>query len=160
MKEITAEHVTSLYVPRVEGAPEPGEVGRPIEGLGPFMRDRLNDADDFRLVLIPSVPHFDVLHAYFLHWDDGRNLDDLDQKVEQNTYTDQDFLHSAKARHERTRCTHCGHVWNTLVMPTGDPYLGAPRLEQLKIKQHRIVRCPHCGSSLRQLVVKVFGAAE
>jgi hypothetical protein len=132
-----------------------------VEGLDPFVKNCLatgREMDDVRLVLIRSLFRTDQADVYYLHWDDGRNLHGLDQRVEDGAHTDGDFIHSAKTVYSKTRCPACQLRWDTLIMPPGDPYLGAPGLLYAKIRGHRLERCANCGASLRQLVVKIFSA--
>lgn len=95
---------------------------------------------------------------YYLFWRDGRDLDLLDQRVRDGTYTDDDFADSVRTDYQVTFCTQCGLLWYTLIF-SRDPYLGAPGLDRRKIKLTKYEACPGCGASFRQSVVKIFGPA-
>lgn len=160
MKEIQAEGTRYIYFTRTDGIPAATVMGLDVKGIDPFMRQHLAESEDVRLVLIPSPLWPDAAYVYYLHWDDGRDLVALDHKVEEGTYTDEDFRHAAKTLYQKTVCDDCHEDWDTLVMPTGDPYLGAPGLEDVKIREHAVIsRCPNCGAFFRQLVVKIFEAS-
>jgi hypothetical protein len=158
MKYVCAEGTYYLYFTRSDGVPSATVMGLRIWHMDDYMVDRLttgHEMSDVRLGLDRSLrPGLAI--TYYLHWDDGRDLNALDRRVEEDTYNDEDFKHSAKTHHARTLCFTCHLKWDTLVMDGGDPYYGARHLLQEKITSHRILRCPNCGASLRQLVVKIF----
>lgn len=65
----------------------------------PFMRTALSVAKDCRFVLVRSQFFAGNALVYFLHWDDGIDLLNLDHRVENNVFTDDDFLRSAKTEY-------------------------------------------------------------
>jgi len=160
MKEAEAESAGYIYFAKADGVPGTIEMGLHVQGLDPFMREQLPDSSDIRLVLIRSFFRPDSADIYYLYWNDGSDLDILDRKVEQGTYTDDDFKNSVKTLYQQTVCANCHSKWDTLIIPPGDPYLGAPGLLESKIKAKAdsgaFKICPHCGARLRQMVVKIF----
>ncbi len=158
MREIEAEHTKFIYFTRADGLPGTRVMGLHVRGLDPFMQRRVQNSSDFRLVLMRNVFSPDAADVYYLHWNDGQNLNALDIKVEQGTFSDSDFELSVKTVYQRTQCPKCHLWWDTLVIPPGDPYLGAPGLLEKKVamRSGSYNTCPNCGASLRQLVVKIF----
>jgi hypothetical protein len=123
----------------------------------PFMRERWNRFPDVRLVGA-VLPWSKIMPMYWLYWDDGSDLCALDARVESGTYTDADFESSVKTQYSKTICDSCKREWDTLIMPPGDPYLGAEGLLEQKLQMWgpKFKKCPACGASLRQMVVKFF----
>src|SRR5690606_36447476 len=93
-------------------------------------------------------------------WSGGPDLEALDRRVLEGTYTDADFAGSVKTVYQETICSQCGAGWQTLVMSGGDPYPGAPGLDQRTLEMGKFLLCPACRASLRQAVVKILGAAD
>jgi hypothetical protein len=157
MKWVEAEGTHYLYFTRADGVSVPTVLGLNIALAPPSVETLLAASADFRLVVVRSFLEPEEGLVYYLHWDNGQDLDELDRKVERDTYTDGDFAHAAKTEYGPTTCQKCGQVWRTLVLPLGDPYIDAPGLYERKIREHAIIRtCPNCGEPLRQLVVKIF----
>src|SRR5437016_347136 len=119
MREITAEGTTYHYFTLAEGVPKTNESGVEIHAVESMERVLLGSGD-IRIVVI-QWPRSNRGSVYCLHWDDGSDLNALDIKVTEGTYTDDDFINSVKTQHIRTLCLHCKEAWDTLVMPTGDP---------------------------------------
>lgn len=157
MKWVEAEGTRYLYFTRADGVLALTEVGLNIALAPPSMETLLAASADIRLVLVSSFLEPTKGLVYYLHWDNGQDLDELDRKVERDTYTDADFAHVAKTEYQLMTCKKCGQVWRTFVLPLGDPYLDAPGLYERKIREHAIIRtCPNCGEPFRQLVVKII----
>jgi hypothetical protein len=159
MREIEPEGTSYIYFSKTDDLPAERVMGMMVSPIGPFMRRQLQlrASTDFRLVLVRSPFRADDAWVYYLHWDDGTDLDAIDIAVKEGRYTDNDFRHAAKTEYQKTRCDGCHRAWDSLVMPTGDPYLGAPGLDDIKLREHVVIqRCPNCGTSFRQLVVKIF----
>jgi ribosomal protein S27AE len=96
---------------------------------------------------------------YWLYWGGDVDLSALDKRVREGIYTDHDFEGAVKTQYSLTVCPVCGSQWDTLIIPPGDPYLGAPGLYEKKVEEwvRKIRGCPACGARLRQLVVQVLG---
>ncbi len=164
MKQIQAEGTSYIYYARQDDLPEAPVFGletiRKIPERTLWNELLLPAMDDFRLALISFHQPDTEAWVYYLHWNDGSQLDLLDKKVEDDSYTDEDFKHAVKTELQTTMCFACGWSGRTLVMPTGDPYLGAPGLDDVKLKLRVATmgfkRCPTCGANLRQGVVKIF----
>lgn len=157
MKSITAEGAPFIYFARGEDVSKVGELGLDIPLLEPFMSKRLEGLPQVRLILVPHRPGVRSADAYYLHWNDGRNLDELDRKVELGTYTDDDFAPSIMSRYQHTWCRNCDRRWHTLIVPP-DIYIGVGDLFQRKIGVRRsdFKNCPACKGSLRQMVIQIF----
>lgn len=118
---------------------------------------------DIRPILInyPVSPH--KQHIRFLHWNDQRDLLELDVRVDKDLYTDEDFRLAVVSEFGRTRCSNCDWEGYMLVLFTADVYAHLPLLEKQKIEQRNnstgFEKCPACGSNFRQMVVKVFSTS-
>lgn len=115
--------------------------------------------DKLRLVLIPSEIIKSQLYLYVLYWLDNSDLEDIDRKIETNSYDDNDFKNAIATRFGKLRCSNCGWEGYTLVMSLADVYIGHSQLEDKKRKlltDDKIKKCPNCTSRLRQLVVNIF----
>ena len=119
------------------------------------LKPELFNQDDVRPILIVTLwnPHLADLN--YLYWNNGQNLDELDRKVIQNKFTEDDFAYSVITRYQQTRCFECNWAGHTLVIDDWH-YFRTPGLSTLKIRQNKILQCPNCQNSLRQLVVKIF----
>ena len=164
MKAIEIENIKLIYFPKTVDLPDETVMGLQVTGLS-FLRSiwdeiSLNDFTDMRLILMKYSFQPDVWKIHFLHWDDGSNLEILDEKVAQGTFTDEDFKNAVITTLGRTKCFKCNWEGYTLVFFTSEAYVGVPELEQrkMKVRQSRngFKMCPNCGSKLRQLVVKIF----
>jgi hypothetical protein len=162
VKEITAEQMKYLYFAGNEGLSneilKQDSVNSAV--LRQLWEDILsNQAHTFRLVLIPSGVKTSTLIIYFLYWLEDINLEELDLRIENASFNDDDFKTAVATTFGKLKCSHCGWEGYTLVMRLGDAYVAISQLEDKKLKflgEDKIKKCPNCGSSLRQLVVKVF----
>ena len=73
---------------------------------------------DMRLVLFQYIFQLDANHLHFLHWDDGTNLDLLDGKINDSSYSDEDFHNSLITKFGRTKCFNCDWEGYTLAFST------------------------------------------
>jgi hypothetical protein len=159
MIDVRTEGTEFSYLPRDARLPEDVRVSDAPGDLPPFLAERRQSAEDWRVVRVPAlrVPPINVLH-----WMGDPDLDTVDRRVRDGAWTDADFRDSIRALFQRTRCFKCGRTWNTLIVPP-EEYLGAPHLMRQKIQARTAARaflsCPECHASLRQLVVKIFGEA-
>jgi len=160
MRVVKEEGAEFIYFRRVDDLPGAFIEGLRVEAPDPFMRERLPTSMNTRLIWVKSFFRPDSADRYYLYWDDRSDLDALDIKVEEDLYTDDDFENSVKTLYQRTLCTNCYRTWDTLIIPPGDPYLGAPGLLEAKINaiaaRNGFKTCPHCDARLRQMVVKIF----
>ncbi len=162
MKQIQAEGTSYIYFTKAEGIPEASVMSCKVEGIADLeaLESLLkSNMDDMRFVL-SKLLRPDILYFYVLHWDDDTDLNKLDERVLENSFTDEDFTNSVKTQLGRTKCFNCNWVGYTLVMRPAESYIGAPGLEQnklaLRYARHGFKNCPNCGGSLRQDVVKIL----
>jgi hypothetical protein len=164
MKEIETDNTKFVYFPKTGDLPEATVLDMQVLGL-PFLHSVwdeivLNDFTDMRLILMKYSFQPDVWRIHFLNWDDGSNLEILDEKVAQDTFTDKDFKNAVITTFGRTKCFKCNWEGHTLVFFTSEAYIGVPELEQQKMKERKSRNgfkvCPSCGSKLRQMVIKIF----
>lgn len=83
----------------------------------------------------------------------------MDQKVLNNTYTDDDFEFATKTIYkERIWCLECDSKFDGFEVDHGDTYLGNKGLfnEKMTIMQEykASLKCPNCNKSLRITIVK------
>ncbi len=148
------EKTKYIYLSKDEIVPERFEIFI-VKNKSNFTDEILKHKQDIRPVLIKSILS-DSFSVYYLFWNDGTNLDELDVAVENDTFEDYQFENAVKTNHQKTTCFECFSIWNTLVIPPGDPYLGNPGLDRKKYLLSTILPCPNCRASLRQSVVKIF----
>lgn len=162
MKEIIAEQMKYLYFTRKEGLPSEVLKQDSVNStsLQQTWEDTLsNQVHTFRLVLIPSSITKTGLYLYFLYWLTDKDLEELDRKVESNSFNDEDFRTSVATTFGKIKCSNCRWEGDTFVMHLSDAYLAVSQVQEAKLKlmsDDDIKKCPNCGSSLRQLVVKIF----
>lgn len=168
VKEITPEKTIYLYYTQAEGVPEAPSVAYESQGelwhirLGayaeslPVMEPYLASSRDTRLTLVPSFYRPGTADVHYLFWNDGTDLETLDDKIAVGAYEDVDFRSSIRTEYNKTRCDVCHREWDTLVVDTGNPYIGSPGLLQDKLKRHSILRCWDCQSYFRLFVVKIL----
>lgn len=164
MIEIQAESTSYIYIAEKDGLPPETFIDFtvqkvPTQSLWTSVLSK--DMNDFRFVLIRGfVKNRKDMWVYYLHWHDNIDLVALDEKVLRGTYTDEDFIDAVKTDLQTTICPLCNWAGLTLVMPIGDPYIGAPGLEMQKLKRRLSAggfrKCPNCGADLKQGVVKIF----
>jgi hypothetical protein len=68
----------------------------------------------------------------------------LDEKIENGTFTDEDFKNSVLTTFGKTKCFNCGWEGYTLVMFTADYYTIVPGLEAKKSQQDGKARVSKC----------------
>lgn len=167
MTKIIAEETGFYYFPRNHDIPvnefvgmEPRKLG---DAIGSFMLGELAQAKDFRLILVQEkMLHLenkpDYFRMHYLYWCAEIDLDVLDRRVKDGTFTDKDFESAIKTYHEITFCNECDKRWQTLVFATSDVYVDAPELYAKKviIAYNHILKCPNCGTPFRIPVVRVF----
>jgi DNA-directed RNA polymerase subunit RPC12/RpoP len=155
MFEVKVENTRFLYLTEGE-VPYPAAPFTEIKVPPTEALENIARADDVRIAIFENPLRKGVGWVNFLFWPNHPQLADLDLKVCKGDYSDEDFAASVKTEYIRTICPQCGRSWPSLVIDSGNPYLGAPGLINRKIAQSRILRCPACGSSLRLLVVRIF----
>jgi len=159
MHKTQAEGTAFWYLTGNGDPSEMTSTGLSVHAPDPGIVARVRQAPDVRLVVFERMLKRTQGDVYYLHWNNGQDLVALDQRVIAGTYTDADFAASVKTTYQVTRCDACGSEWQTLVIPPGDPYPGAPGLLQRKIVASKIELCPACRGVLRQAVVKILGPA-
>lgn len=154
MKEVSAEGTRFYYFGKSEDPDTASGLDLEFAPPAPQVMTKVSKSTDVRGALFASMLRPGRGNFYFLHWSKGQDLDDLDRRVENGSYSDEDFSASIKTVYQDTFC-ECHRSWPTLVVPPGDPYPGAPGLLERKITDQNFKRCP-CGVPFRQMVVKVF----
>lgn len=158
MLKISAEKTSFFYFTSSEQI-------RLVEDQLPLKVPRFNQLElrdiyhcqDIRLVLFQSFISNNSGHLYWLFWKDSLVPLNIDSLVfENNLDLSEYFVNSVKTVYQKTHCRDCGKIHDTLVIPTGDPYPGAPGLLEKKIEIFTYLRCPICNSGFGQLVVKII----
>ncbi|KYF48546.1 hypothetical protein BE04_10435 [Sorangium cellulosum] len=124
-----------------------------------FMQKILPSLANVRLVVVPYPLRADEADLYYIHWRDHNDLDELDRKVQEWAYTDEDFASSILTRHQATLCRSCGSRWHTLIVPP-DTYIGLGDLHRKKLASRwkDVKVCPSCKASFGQIVLEILGA--
>jgi len=174
VKEIEAEGFKYIYCTRSDGIPLARVVGPQrqeaeslihgleLEGIEPFMQRQLAQSSDIRLVYVQRFFQPHIADVFYLHWDDGNNLNTLDEKVERGNFTDIDFKNSLLTVYRRIECPNCHLWWDALIVKPADSYWGDSKLFDAKIalRSSSFKSCPNCGASFRRLVAKIFKIQE
>ncbi len=159
MKSVKAEGISFIYFTKdevrqdkilSENTVRGAELIRPL-----WDKISLDSLIDMRLILYEYMRH-ENKYIRFLHWSDRTDLTLLDTKVEENTYTDDDFKNSLITVFGKTFHRVCNWEGYTLVLHRSDVYAGRGELELMKIRDHKFYNCPKCGGVLSQPVVKIF----
>ncbi len=66
-------------------------MGLTVHGKPVFMKQRVKQDNDIRLILVHGLPNSDAIYVLYLYWDDASDLATLDRKVQEGTYSDEDF---------------------------------------------------------------------
>lgn len=116
--------------------------------------------DGIRMVFTP-VSLYDNKHFFlnYLCWIKPKDLDELDQKILDNTYTDEDFEYAIKTVYKNNIwCHNFNNYFKGFEVESGSPYLGNRELSKQKMeiifKNHANLKCPNCNNSLRILILK------
>ena len=155
MKKITVEEIELFYLMPGD---ESSLVDNPpikIRGLGALKPELLNQ-DDVRTILITHEPLFSYeATVYYLYWNNGQDLKELDLKVAENNFTENDFKASIITRYQKHWCSACDGYFDALVIDDWNGFR-KPGMSRDEIWQSLIRDCPYCGASLRQFLVKIF----
>jgi hypothetical protein len=157
MHRVSAEGTVFFYFTQSEDPADNSALPLAVTIHDPEVMRWIRRRGDVRLVVFESMLRRGRGNAYYLFWNDARDLDALDLRVANGTCDDGDFGASVKTTYQITHCDQCGSHWHTLVIPPGDPYPGAPGLIDRKIAASKFEACPACKASLRQMVVKILG---
>ena len=155
MRLVTAEGTTFYYF-------DPSESWAPPTGLwarrspSGLVMEHIRRGRPIRLAAFVTMLDATSVLPYFLFWPTEPDLGALDIKVQDGTQSDADFEGSVRTVYQHTHCAVCGHWWHTLIIPTGDPYPGAPDLDRRKLEISQYLLCPNCRAFLRQPVVCVL----
>ncbi|MEC4806810.1 MAG: hypothetical protein SAJ12_22190 [Jaaginema sp. PMC 1079.18] len=127
-----------------------------IDRFNLSMINKINNSSCIRAILVSFNWSFGkTTDLYYLFWNNGEDLEALDEKVAKDAYTSEEFKYSIITRDQKTICFECGKVWDTLVMES-DLYFGREELCKSKEKQNPWKSCPNCGAKFRIYVVKIL----
>src|SRR5688572_12977817 len=112
MKRIIAEGIEYHYFSAGEDIPSAAELGihskhRDLDyQLAKAKRILPANISDLRLVILQGSTRTvnDQSFIYYLHWEDGTDLNMLDHKVESGSFTDDDFHRSLLVEDSYTGC--------------------------------------------------------
>lgn len=121
----------------------------------PFSADELAKSSDMRIALFRGhLPPNEPI-PYVLVWQDKTDLGDLEARLQNGDYKDQDFSNALRTSYRKLRCPACDAEVRAFVIDSGDPYPFNETLHRDKIEKMEVKKCPHCSSRLRQLVAKI-----
>jgi len=164
MKKIIAEKFEFIYFTKADGLPSQELFDRPIWNLAglEIWQDVLSKSmDDMRCILLNfwSLSPDPSLRFYLLHWDVPVDLEHLDFKVENDTYSDEDFDQSIGARFDGVICDKNDWMGYALYW---QPDAGYKSDVYYRKVYERFMRggftknCPVCDTKLDLKIVKIF----
>ena len=121
-----------------------------------------------RLATIPIKKEYDAYQTHCLFWTNKDiNLKELDQKIKDDSYTDEDFRNAVIAKVQYAFCRHCHNKYMALVydeeiymsmyipkrVPLNDYYYK-------KIDMIKMIRCPNCNELIGLFVLRFFDKVE
>ena len=121
-----------------------------------------------RLAIIPIKKEYDAYQTHSLFWTNKNiNLKELDQKIKDDSYTDEDFRSAVIAHVQYAFCRHCRNKYIALVcdkeiymsmyipkhIPLSDNYYK-------KIDMIKTIRCPNCNEFIGLFVLRFFDKVE
>lgn len=117
-------------------------------------------AGPIKNILIADTP-------YCLIWSENDiNLKELDQKVKDGIFSDDDFYHSIRTHVHRVLCRNCLNEYIALTVDQTDIYFsldenGKPdkstlHLLENKLGKQKLIKCPNCNTVFTLYVVKIL----
>lgn len=153
MKKIKVEEIDLFYLMPGD---ESSLLDNPPVKIRGLVKPKLLNQDDVRTILITHDPLFSYEATVdYLYWPNGQDLKELDAKVAENKFTENDFKASIITRYQKHWCSACDDYFDALVIDDFNDFR-KPGMSKKKIWQSLIRDCPYCGAGLRQLVVKIF----
>jgi len=148
MNEITLRGYPKVVYIRNEDIPE-------IETIPDTLKPKLVNNERARPILL-SGGRLYTFNMYFLYWFEKVDLEALDQKVMESTYTDDDFALVTITMYQRTHCRDCHEEYDTLAEVSVLSSARQNRLIDTLWADHRerysglpFIQCPNCGADLR-----------
>ena len=158
----------------------PDSQNRINQRLGGFtskqLIEKLQNGTDTRLAIFrintqlpfPLKDGYDAYQTHCLFWTNKDiNLKELDQKIKDDSYTDEDFRSAVIAHVQYAFCRHCRSKYIALVcdkeiymsmyipkyIPLSDNYYK-------KIDMIKTIRCPNCNEFIGLFVLRFFDKVE
>ena len=191
MKLIKAEEIEFFYIfPEDDLIKEettlinslviPDSQNRINQRLGGFtskqLIEKLQNGTDTRLAIFrintqlpfPLKDGYDAYQAHCLFWTNKDiNLKELDQKIKDDSYTDEDFSSAVITHLQYVYCRHCHNKYIALVCDKEIyMYMYIPRRVPLsdnyykKIDMIKTIRCPNCNEFTGLFVLRFFDKVE
>ena len=121
-----------------------------------------------RLATIPIKKEYDAYQTHCLFWTNKDiNLKELDQKIKDDSYTDEHFCNAVIAKVQYAFCRYCHNKYIALVCDDEIyMYMYIPRRVPLsdnyykKIDMIKTIRCPNCNELIGLLVLRFFDKVE
>ena len=125
-----------------------------------------------RLATIPIKKEYDAYQTHSLFWTNKDiNLKELDQKIKDDSYTDEDFRSAVIAHVQYAFCRHCHNKYIALVC---DDVIYMYMYFPIALAKHisyqdyyynktgmiKIVRCPNCNEFIGLFVLRFFDKVE
>lgn len=133
----------------------------PIDGVNVYKKLMIEKIDGVRMVLSPPLSSGKEHYFEYLCWTNYKDLDDLDQRVINNNYSDADFEDSFKTYFKsKILCTNCGMDYKGFSVDISMPYVinkDLRREKLIKISNNNLsLSCPSCKAPFRIIVLKVI----
>ena len=121
-----------------------------------------------RLATIPIKKEYDAYQTHCLFWTNKDiNLKELDQKIKDDSYTDEDFSSAVITHLQYVYCRHCHNKYIALVCDDVIyMYMCIPKRVPLsdyyykKIDMIKTIRCPNCNEFIGLFVLRFFDKVE
>lgn len=129
-------------------------------GSNVYTLRNVDEIDDIRMILLPNtISKKGGYYVEYLCWIKPKDLEELDQRVLNDTYTDDDFEFAIKTGYKGSiMCFECNSKFDGFEVEGGNPYLGNKGLFKEKMelmqKNKANLNCPNCNSSLRITILK------
>ena len=142
--------------------------------------ETLQNGTDTRLAIfrintqlpLPLKDGYDAYQTHCLFWTNKDiNLKELDQKIKDDSYTDEDFRNAVIAHVQYAFCRHCHNKYIALVCDDDIymyMYFSIALAKHISYKDYyynktgmiKIVRCPNCNEFIGLFVLRFFDKVE
>ena len=142
--------------------------------------ETLQNGTDTRLAIfrintqlpLPLKDGYDAYQTHCLFWTNKDiNLKELDQKIKDDSYTDEDFRNAVIAHVQYAFCRHCHNKYIALVCDDDIymyMYFSIALAKHISYKDYyynktgmiKIVRCPNCNELIGLFVLRFFDKVE
>ena len=137
-----------------------------LAGFEPAQFDSFDPVDDvslqshprFRRILRKYRPDWPFTYG-LLHWSDGTDLAELDDKIVDGKVGEEDFFGALVVEPQSIRCPTCGVLLH-IAAANGGEVIFSPDMQE-RLQRHAFYRhCPVCNSYLRMAVAEFIKESD